>query len=129
MSCGAGLSHLWRGPSLLAVLCIVRAAVPGHAATPNIILILADDLETDYKQDRAALMPNLQRLRASGVTFAHHVAADPICGPSRASILSGRYPHGVGYRANLDVDSLAAWRAVANNTGGTWLTRAGYHTA
>ena len=33
-----------------------------------------------------------------------------------------------GYRTNLDVPSLAAWRAIQNNTVGSWLTHAGYHT-
>jgi N-acetylglucosamine-6-sulfatase len=96
---------------------------------PNILLVLADDLETDYKQDRLALMPNLRRLRESGVSFTEHISADPLCGPSRAALLSGRYPHNNGYRHNLDSASIQAWKAIQNNTLGTWLTHTGYHTA
>ena len=87
------------------------------------------DLDNDYKQDRLAIMPNLKRLRESGVHFVNHVAAQPVCGPSRSSLLAGRYPHNVGYYANEDPASVANYLAVANNTVGTWLTAGGYHTA
>ena len=110
--------------TLLSVVSIICAS----ALAPNIILLLADDLETDYKQDRLAIMPNLKRLRESGVSFTEHIAADPLCGPSRAALLSGRYGHNNGYRHNLDGPSISAWKAIQNNTVGTWLTRSGYHT-
>jgi len=96
---------------------------------PNIIFILADDLEGDWKQNRLDFMPNLHRIINKGVSFSEHISNDPLCGPSRASLLSGRYPHNHGYRSNLDAPSIAAWRNIQNNTIGTWLTRAGYHTA
>lgn len=74
-------------------------------------------------------MPNLRSLRDAGAHFVHHVAAQPVCGPSRSSLLTGRYPHNTGYYANLDVASIANWLKVQNNTVGTWLTAAGYHTS
>jgi len=114
--------------ALASVGFVGCAAAPLQGAPPNILLVLADDLEADFKQDRLALMPRLAALRAAGVSFANHIAADPVCGPSRASLLAGRYPHNVGYRANDDARSVAAWRAAQNNTLGTWLTRAGYET-
>ena len=43
--------------------------------------------------------------------------------------MQGRYPHNVGYLYNDDPASVAAWKAQENNTLGTWLTAAGYHTA
>jgi hypothetical protein len=107
----------------------VAPSTPAAAPPPNIVFILADDLEADFKQDRLALMPNLRRLRAGGVSFDNHIAAAPLCGPSRGSILSGRLPHNNGYRHNLDSNSLAAWRVIENNTLGAWLTRAGYRTS
>lgn len=93
------------------------------------MLVLADDLETDYKQDRMALMPNLKKLRGEGVSFVQHIAVDPLCGPSRAALLSGRYPHNNGYKHNLDAPSVAAFVAIQNNSVGSWLTSASYHTA
>lgn len=109
---------------LLALLGFALAA-----KQPNILWILADDLDNDYKQDRLAIMPNLKRLREAGVHFLNHVAAQPVCGPSRSSLLQGRFPHNVRYWANDDPPSIANYLAVANNSVGTWLTGAGYHTA
>ena len=116
--------------------------------------ILADDLENDYKQDRLSLMPNLRtRLRDVGAHFPNHVAAQPVCGPSRSSFLSGRFPHNVGYVNNGDKASRTRYLQeqvsgcpqqekpigrnhcdthpfpLQNNSIGTWLTAEGYHTA
>ena len=79
-------------PMLLAavfVLCFGAA----FGARPNFVLVLADDLDFDYKQNRLDIMPNLKRLREAGVHLVNHVAAQPVCGPSRSSLLAGRYPH------------------------------------
>lgn len=108
--------------------CLAQYAA--YASAPNVVLILADDLESDYKQDRLAIMPNLRtRIREQGAWMRNHVAAHPVCGPSRTSILAGRYPHNVGYKVNDEPASIAAWAKQENNTVGTWLTAAGYHTA
>ncbi len=66
---------------------------------PNLILILIDDLgwrdlrcygSTFYQT------PNLDRLCAQGLRFTDAYAACPVCSPTRASILTGRYPARVG---------------------------------
>ena len=51
------------------------------ALPPNILWILADDLDNDFKQDRLAIMPNLKKLRESGVHFLNHVAANQCVDP------------------------------------------------
>ena len=59
---------------------------------PNIILILADDL--DLKLDTVTTMPNLQALLADqGVTFSNFFTNALICCPSRASLFRGQYVH------------------------------------
>lgn len=115
-------------PVFIALLALAACPLGSSATAPNILLILADDFETSYKQDHLALMPNLRRLRERGISFDEHIAVDPLCGPSRGALLSGRYPHNNGYRHNLDAASLSAWLAIQNNTMGTWLTHAGYRT-
>ena len=106
------------------------AAPPPRAPRSNILLVLADDLETDFKQDRLALMPNLrERVARRGLSFVNHVASTPLCGPSRASLLSGRYAHGHGYLANDDLPSLEAYLARQDNNLGAWLTASGFYTA
>ena len=68
---------------------------------PNILFILADDLG---KGDLACFgntivkTPNLDRLAKNGILMNHYRAAAPICGPSRVSILTGRYSERSGYR-------------------------------
>ena len=49
--------------------------------------------------------------------FSNHVAAQPLCGPSRASLLAGRYPHNTGYKSNDDAKSVLAWALQQDNTG------------
>jgi len=101
-----------------------------RAPRSNILLVLADDLETDFKQDRLALMPNLrERVARRGLSFVNHVASTPLCGPSRASLLSGRFAHNHGYLANEDLPSLEAWLAQQDSNLGAWLTAAGYYSA
>lgn len=101
---------------------------PTKGPRPNIVLILADDLDFDYKQDRLAFSPNLRRLREAGVHLENHVAAIPVCGPSRSSLLAGRFSHNTGYIMNDGNTSIAAWTKAENNTVGTWLSAAGYYT-
>ena len=59
----------------------------------------------------------------------NHVAVVSVCGPSRSSLLAGRFPHNVGYVANSATASVAAWEKLQDDTLGTWFTRAGYYTA
>ena len=115
-----------RGLAILGLSLPLCAAAPQK---PNIVFILADDLNNDYNQDRLAIMPNLSRLRDMGSHFTNHAAVQPVCGPSRSSFLQGRYPHSTGYVCNSDKASQAAYLPLANDTVGTWLTAAGYHTA
>ena len=67
---------------------------------PNVLFIIADDLNDavgglgGHPQART---PNLDRLRARGVTFTNGQTNSSICGPSRASLLTGLYPHTTGY--------------------------------
>jgi Sulfatase len=122
-----------RGQKMLPAATLLGAAlllgVSAQTTTPNILWILADDLDWDFKQDRLDIMPNLKKLREQGVHFINHVAAQPVCGPSRSSLLQGRFPHNVGYYQNLDPPSVVNYHKVENNTIGTWMTEAGYHTA
>ena len=63
---------------------------------PNIVLIMTDDLN-DYPEifngHPQAKTPNIKKLANSGVTFLKAYTNNPICGPSRASMISGVYPH------------------------------------
>src|SRR5215470_5853792 len=65
------------------------------AEKPNIVLILCDDLgwaDLGCYGSKYHKTPNLDRLTAAGVRFTDAYAAAPICSPTRAAILTGKYP-------------------------------------
>jgi arylsulfatase A-like enzyme len=75
--------------------------LPGYcvAAPPNVVMFLIDDLgATDLGCFGSTFYetPNIDRLAASGMRFTHAYAACPVCSPTRASIMTGRYPARTG---------------------------------
>jgi arylsulfatase A-like enzyme len=74
-----------------------------NAQKNNVILIIADDLGTDYcsfyeNNIDVALTPNIQRLLKQGVRFTN-AWSNPVCSPTRAGILTGRYSFRTGVRS------------------------------
>jgi len=72
--------------------------VPGNL--PNIIVILADDLgwgDLGVQGATAIQTPHIDRLAAQGVRMTNFYASAPICTPSRAGLLTGRYPVRSGF--------------------------------
>lgn len=68
------------------------------AKTPNIVFILCDDLGFGDLGCYGSKIrtPNLDHLAQQGVRFTNFCSADPVCSPSRAALLTGRYPTRVG---------------------------------
>ena len=93
-----------RGRGRLADHASAAAAVRGKlrrrtSGPPNVVLILADDLGWgdlgSYGNGRIHT-PNLDRMAAEGVRFTSFYVPAPICAPSRAGLLTGRFPPRVG---------------------------------
>jgi arylsulfatase len=61
---------------------------------PNIVLIYCDDLGYGDIGPYGSKIPtpNLDRLAAEGMRFTHFYSGNPVCSPSRAALLTGRYP-------------------------------------
>ena len=91
-----------RGAAILAACALALAvAAPAPAAAakapPSFLHILTDDQTIDSLRH----MPNLQRLlKRRGTNFTNHHAVQPLCCPSRASFLTGQYPHNHGVLNN-----------------------------
>ncbi|XP_064502624.1 steryl-sulfatase isoform X3 [Pseudopipra pipra] len=85
------------GPLLLLIICqcAINSVKTHSASNPNIILLMADDLgigDLGCYGNKTLRTPNIDRLAEEGVTLTQHIAAAPLCTPSRAAFLTGRYP-------------------------------------
>jgi arylsulfatase A len=60
--------------------------------SPNIIIILCDDLGLGDLESTAINQPNLRRMADEGTTLTNFYAGASVCSPSRAGLLTGRYP-------------------------------------
>jgi arylsulfatase len=69
------------------------------ARRPNIVVVYCDDLgygDLGCYGHPAMKTPNLDRMAAEGTRFTQFYSAAPVCTPSRASLMTGRYPMRVG---------------------------------
>jgi arylsulfatase A-like enzyme len=118
-------SHL---PLLSLSLRLPLAA--SNAARPNIIFIFSDDHATQaisaYGSHLAkvAPTPNIDRIAAQGIRFDRCMVTNSICGPSRATILTGKYSHLNGFYKNE-----ATTFDGSQQTFPKLLQKAGYQTA
>ena len=78
---------------LLAGGCGLLTRPVQNSDRPNVVLILADDLDVDLLQRHGERYPNLRRLADEGTTFENAFVTDPLCCPSRATTLRGQYSH------------------------------------
>ncbi|MSU66091.1 MAG: hypothetical protein EXS38_08350 [Opitutus sp.] len=83
----------------LALSCLLAAPAALAADKPNIVFILADDLGIGnigcYGADQTVKTPNIDALARGGMRYTNAYTV-PLCGPSRAAILSGRYAFRTG---------------------------------
>ena len=113
---------------LALIVCLLASPAPAAAQAaepPNIVLVVTDD----QRWDTLWAMPTVQaELVGKGVTFANAFATNPLCCPSRASILTGTYSHTNGVWSN-DGSAQGGMKAFDDRaTVATWLDSAGYET-
>lgn len=97
---------------------------------PNLVFILADDLGYgDFSAFNGGLSstPTLDGLMADSVCLTQHYAASAVCNPSRACLLTGRYPHRTGSVDTLEWHGLERL-ALRETTLANVFQRAGYAT-
>ncbi len=104
----------------LALACQAGSAATAASPTqPNVLFVVFDDLNNRLGcyGDPVAKSPNLDRLAARGTVFTRNFCQQPICGPSRASFMSGRRPDSLGiwsmtkylYDAHPDAVTIPQW--------------------
>src|ERR1700760_1386971 len=108
-----------KGYLIVLVAALSAAALDGRAQTgnervgteggqaqqrrPNIIFILSDDhayQAISAYGSKLTQTPNIDRIAREGALFTHAMVTNSICGPSRASLLTGKYSHMNGYTLN-----------------------------
>lgn len=98
---------------------------------PNVIIILTDDqgyADLGCMGSKDLKTPNIDSLAESGIRFTSMYSASPVCSPSRASLLTGRYPGNAGVRAILAGHRKASGLTPAVPTLATALKKLGYST-
>jgi N-acetylglucosamine-6-sulfatase len=120
--------------AVLLVAALTLGPAPARSAAParpNIVFILADDLDVELHS--LDYMPKLKALMSDeGTTFVHHFVPVSLCCPSRATILLGQYSHNHHIYSNFPPDGgFQMFEAydLDRATVATALQRAGYRTA
>jgi arylsulfatase B len=117
---------------LAALLCATAAiTAPAASAKPNIVYVVADDLgwkDVGFNGCTDIQTPNLDKLAATGVRLAQFYA-QPMCTPTRACLMTGRYPFRYGLQT-LVIPSVSTYGLATDE----WLLpqalkEAGYYTA
>jgi arylsulfatase A-like enzyme len=101
---------------------------PKKKKHPNILLIEVDDLNFQYLSSNGSTLlqtPNVDKLAEEGVKFTNAVCQGMMCSPSRNSLITGLYPHNLGFYNNGEMKALPE---------GIWtfpkaLQEAGYYTS
>ncbi len=133
------------GGSALALLPTARAVSAASGLTkqkPNIVFILADDLGYAelgcYGQEKIKT-PNIDKLAKEGMRFTQHYSGNPVCAPSRCTLMTGLHTGHSQVRGNKQVGGDEGW-VLGSTVGGQWpleegtvtvaklLQKAGYKT-
>ncbi len=123
-------------PLLLALACLLvcqlraSAATPEPAKRPNIVFMLIDDMgwgELGCYGNTFNETPRIDRFAATGMRFTA-AYCQPTCSPTRASLMTGQYPHRTGIEDHLDVNSPQFLDPEKQYTINRLLSDAGYTT-
>ena len=120
----------------LCVLILASIGIwikPSAAQQPNIVLILVDDLGYGDLSSYGATdlyTPHIDSIIAAGMRFDRFYANSPVCSPTRAALLSGRYPPMVGVPGVVRTKAADNWGYLSEDAVllPSVLKRAGYHT-
>jgi arylsulfatase A-like enzyme len=118
----------------LALACSMVHAANAPAKRPNIIVIVSDDqgyADAGFQGSKDIATPNLDALAKEGVRCTRGYVTAPVCSPSRAGLLTGRYQEMFGHHNNIVADAALpiAHLPLDETLLPQVLSKAGYHTA
>jgi choline-sulfatase len=83
--------------AIAVLVCLCNIAIcQENKKKPNVLFIIADDLTAtavSAYENKVCQTPNIDKLAYEGVRFTRTYCQFPVCGPSRASLMNGYYPH------------------------------------
>src|SRR5215510_4211748 len=88
---------------LLLVASLASLAPAAGTTKPNVIVFLSDDVgwaEFGFQGCKDIPTPNIDSIANSGIKFANAYVAATVCSPSRAGLMTGRYPTRFGHEFN-----------------------------
>ena len=116
---------------LTVVSSAARQTGTGQTRRPNVLLIVSDDLgyaDIGIYGSRDIPTPHIDRLARDGVRFTNAYVSGPYCSPTRAGLMTGRYPQRFGHEFNPD-GSPEYGLPLSETTMADRLKAAGYRTA
>ena len=116
---------------------VVVAVAPNAAAQarkPNVLIIVADDMgygDIGVHGSRDIPTPNIDAIAAGGTRFTNAYVSGPYCSPTRAGLMTGRYPQRFGHEFNVGVgpQNVDNGLPLTERTMADRLKAAGYRTA
>lgn len=119
---------------IVVLFLILAISLNAQVNRPNIVFILADDLgygDLSVNSGTDVKTPNIDKLFKSGVTFNNFYSNSTVCSPTRASLITGRYPDMVGVPGVIRGVKDQSWGYLSEDaiTLPDILNKAGYETA
>ena len=118
------------GAAAFALSCqknVIQTAICAAGKNkPNIVYILADDLgyaEVGCYGQEKIKTPNIDQLASEGMRFTQHYSGNPVCAPSRCTLMTGKHTGHTQVRGNKQVGGTEGWKLGSTN-GGQWPIKA-----
>ena len=86
-----------------SIISLLGGLPPLHARLPNLIVVVTDDqgyADVGFNGCKDIPTPNLDSIARNGVHFPNGYVSYPVCSPSRAGLLTGRYEQRFGHERN-----------------------------
>lgn len=132
MSRTSSLSRFSLSLNFLLAILVLSSGLEAREGPPNVIIIFTDDqgtLDAGCYGARDLETPAIDRLAARGIRLSQFYAAAAVCSPSRAGLLTGRYPLRAGLPGNASSKKGVVGMPTSEITMAEVFREAGYRTA